>query len=124
MSEIRATTISDLAGTGPATLTGQSAAKAWVYYNASTGTPTINDSENVSSLTDTATGRVIIVFSTAMATVNYSVVGTSQNSSSDFVGMVGRSSTAVTDFDVSTTRANGDLVDANRSSFVAHGDLA
>ena len=124
MSEIRAATVSNLAGTGPVTLTGQYAAKAWVYYNASTGTPTINDSENVSSLTDVTTGRVNVVFSTAMATANYSVVGTSQNSSSDVVGMVGRSTSSSSEFEVNTAQANGSLVDANRSSFVAHGDLA
>ncbi len=39
MSEIRATTISDAAGTGPITLTKQSAAKAWVSYNNNTATP-------------------------------------------------------------------------------------
>jgi len=40
MSEIRATTISNAAGTGPITLTGQSAAKAWVNFNG-TGTVAI-----------------------------------------------------------------------------------
>ena len=33
MSEIRATTISNAAGTGPITMTGQYAAKAWVNFN-------------------------------------------------------------------------------------------
>jgi len=56
MSEIRATTISDAAGTGPITLTKQSAAKAWANING-TGTISTRDSLNVSSLTDTASGR-------------------------------------------------------------------
>ncbi len=55
MSEIRVTTISDAAGTGPVTLTKQHAAKAWNNTN-NTGT-TINESFNISSLTDTSTGR-------------------------------------------------------------------
>lgn len=55
MSEIRATTISDSAGTGPITLTKQSAAKAWTSWNQAT--PGIHDSLNTSSLTDTATGK-------------------------------------------------------------------
>ncbi len=55
LSEIRVTTISDAAGTGPVTLTKQHAAKAWNNTN-NTGT-TINESFNISSLTDTSTGR-------------------------------------------------------------------
>ena len=58
MSEIRATTISDAAGTGPITLTKQSAAKAWCNYHHSGGTPTISGSFNVSSLDDSGVGMV------------------------------------------------------------------
>ena len=54
MSEIRATTISDAAGTGPITLTAQSAAKAWCSYNQDT--PAVEDSFNISSFTDASTG--------------------------------------------------------------------
>ena len=57
MSEIRVTTtISDSAGTGPITLTGQSAAKAWVNFNGN-GTVSIEQSENISSLSDDGTGQ-------------------------------------------------------------------
>ena len=55
MSEIRATTISDSAGTGPITLTGQSAAKAWVSINQSS-TLVVNSSFNISSSVDVQTG--------------------------------------------------------------------
>lgn len=54
MSEVRADTITASDGTGPVTLTKQSAAKAWNNTN-STGT-TINDSFNIASLTDSGTG--------------------------------------------------------------------
>lgn len=70
MSEIRATTISDAAGTGPATLTGQYAAKAWVNFNGS-GTIAARDSENVSSLTDNGAGNYTVNFSNSMANANY-----------------------------------------------------
>lgn len=53
MSEIRATTISDSAGTGPITLTGQHAAKAWVNFDQSTGL-VVKGSFNISSSTDYA----------------------------------------------------------------------
>ena len=70
MSELRANTISDAAGTGPATLTGQSAAKAWVNFNG-TGTVAIRDGENISSLSDNGTGNYTINFTTAMSDLNY-----------------------------------------------------
>jgi len=72
MSEIRATTISDLAGTGPATLTGQYAAKAWVNFDG-TGTVAIRASGNVSSITDNGTGDYTVNFTTAMPDADYSV---------------------------------------------------
>jgi hypothetical protein len=55
LSEIRATTISDSAGTGPITLTGQSAAKAYVRAN---GAAVVQDSQsfNISSSTDQGGG--------------------------------------------------------------------
>jgi hypothetical protein len=55
LSEIRATTISDAAGTGPITLTGQHAAKAWLNYNHPSNV--VRESFNVSSVTDNATGH-------------------------------------------------------------------
>ena len=48
-------------------------AKAWVNFNG-TGTIAINDSYNVSSLTDDATGKYDVNFSTAMSSVNYVAV--------------------------------------------------
>ncbi len=48
-------------------------AKAWVNYNG-TGTVAINDSYNVSSLTDDATGKWDVNFSTAMSSVNFVAV--------------------------------------------------
>lgn len=74
MSTLRATTISDLAGTGPATLTGQTAAKAWANWNG-TGTIAIRQSQNISSLTDNGTGDNTPNFTNAFADVNYAVSG-------------------------------------------------
>jgi hypothetical protein len=71
MSSIRATTISDLAGTGPATLTGQYAAKAWVNFNGN-GTVAIRESGNVSSITDNGAGNYTANFSNALTDANYS----------------------------------------------------
>ena len=72
MSELRANTISNAAGTGPVTLTKQSAAKAWVNFNG-IGTIAARDSFNVASLTDNGTGDYAVNFSSAMGNENYSV---------------------------------------------------
>ena len=70
MSEIRATTISNAAGTGPITMTGQYAAKAWVNFNG-TSTVAIRESGNVSSITDGGSGNYTVNFTAAMSDVNY-----------------------------------------------------
>ena len=74
MSEIRATTISDAAGTGPIALTGQYAPKAWVNFNG-IGTIAIRDSENVSSVTDNGLGDYTTNFTTALTDANYVAAG-------------------------------------------------
>lgn len=78
MSEIRATTISNAAGTGPITMTGQYAAKAWVNFNG-TGTVAIRESGNVSGITDNGTGDYTVNFTTAMVDGNYSYFGAAQS---------------------------------------------
>ena len=52
----------------------QGRAKAWINFNGS-GTISINDSFNVSSITDNGTGDYSVSYSTAMASVNYCGVG-------------------------------------------------
>jgi len=72
LSEIRANTISDAAGTGPVTLTGQYGIKIWSRVDYSSGTPVIADSFNISSVTDLAVGNVGNTYTTAMSDANYS----------------------------------------------------
>ena len=78
MSEIRATTISDLAGTGPVTLTKQSAAKAWSYSIYSSGVPANTASFNVSSITDVGVGTQDPNFTSAFSGASYAVTLGSQ----------------------------------------------
>ena len=49
--------------------------KAWVKFRVNTGTPSISDSINVSSITDHDTGKYTINFNTAFSSANYSVSG-------------------------------------------------
>jgi len=66
MSEIRATTISDAAGTGPIALTKQSAAKAWVYQSSGG----LVESFNMSSHVDNSTGNSSYNLTSAMVSTN------------------------------------------------------
>lgn len=79
MSEIRANTISDAAGTGPVTLTKQSAAKAWVNYS-NDGGITNRASFNLSSITDVGVGNVTLNFTSSMSgAAEYSATGSNAN---------------------------------------------
>jgi len=84
LSEIRATTISNAAGTGPITLTGQYAAKAWVNFNG-TGTVAIRESANVGSVTDDGTGLYTVNFSSSLTDANYSVATDGRDGSAAFL---------------------------------------
>lgn len=50
-----------------------SAAKVWVLFNG-TGTPAMTVGNNVSSITDTATGKWVVNFTTSFSTANYCVI--------------------------------------------------
>jgi len=50
------------------------AVQAWVNFNG-TGTPTIRDAHNVTSITDNGTGDYTVNFTTAMPDANYAVFG-------------------------------------------------
>ena len=63
MSEIRVTTVSDTAGTGPVTLTKQSASKAWARFNGSSFSTSGDSTFNITSLTDDGTGLCVTYIS-------------------------------------------------------------
>lgn len=79
MSTIKATTLSNLAGsqTVPVDTVAQGSAKAWVNFNG-TGTVAIRRAFNVSSITDNGTGDYTVNFTTAMPDANYAVSGVTQ----------------------------------------------
>ena len=115
MSHLRANTISDAAGTGPVTLTGQSASKAWWSY---TKTPALAESYNVSSLSDIGTGIQDLSFTDAFS-ASFAPIG---NSRDDNVFV------AVNTLSLSVVRcvtrdSGGALIDVNVTGS-AHGDLA
>ena len=69
-SELRVTTLSNATGDGPATLTNQSAAKAWNHYH-QIGTTASKDSFNVSSITDLGVSHATHNFTNNMSNANY-----------------------------------------------------
>lgn len=72
MSTLKVATIQDTSGNNSSTpeQVFQGRAKAWVNFNGS-GTVSIRDSFNVSSITDNAQGDFSVNFTTAMANANY-----------------------------------------------------
>ena len=127
MSEIRANTVSNAAGTGPVTLTGQYAAKAWVNFNG-TGTIATRDSENVSSITDTFTGTTTVTLTTGMSDANYQISVTSggtggANGDSTF-GLIGDGAPTTTTFSAMARDNNGNRFDALYVHASVNGDLA
>ena len=79
-ARISTLTSSKLTGALPAldgsALTGTQFAKSWINFDG-TGTIAIRDSFNVSSITDDATGKYTVSFTTAMPNSNYCVISSS-----------------------------------------------
>ena len=78
MSDIRANTISDAAGTGPIDLHKQSAAKA--FGTCSSSPELKSPSLNISSLVDTGTGHLTFNITNAFTGTWYTVLGTGHSS--------------------------------------------
>ena len=56
--------------------------RAWVSFDASSGTPTIQASGNISSITDNGTGQFVFNFTSSFPDANYAVVGMTQDGTS------------------------------------------
>ena len=65
-------------------------AKAWVYFDGTTSTPTIKGTYNVSSITKNGSGDYTINYTSALANANYTVTGTrgSSTSNQSFSGII------------------------------------
>ena len=122
MSELRANTISDAAGTGPTTLTGQSAAKVWGDFTG-TGTATLNSSFNVSSFTDSGTGSFRFNLTNSFSDLNDAGFGMSWRSGVGF-GIVSTYLLTTSQSYIGTATAAGGFSDNSDNSAGNHGDLA
>ena len=128
MSEIRATTISNAAGTGPITMTGQSAAKAWSQFNA-VGTATVIQSFNQSSLTDHDVGIYSVNFTSSLVAnycVNYSIFASYTDAASILVGYSGGGAAGLSSSGTGLKSQNtsGTRGDNTQNHVCVQGDLA
>ena len=109
-------------------------AKAWVNFNG-TGTPAIQDSLNVSGITDHTTGDYSVLIGNDMANASYSYQGTSSNwetgsTADSYIGVSGTHGGQATTgqrivtyrerYDVSTPQFKDPLT----VNLTVHGDLA
>nr|BAR36895.1 hypothetical protein [uncultured Mediterranean phage uvMED] len=84
MSTLKVSTIQDTSGNNSSTPAGIAAgtAKAWISFNG-TGTPSITQSFNVSSITDVNTGRFNINLTNAVSATACVVVGVAKQGDAD-----------------------------------------
>ena len=127
MSTLKADTIQSTGG-GAATLTKQSAAKAWINFDGTT--TNIRGSFNVSSQTDVSTGRDQITLTNAMNNAGYSIgylIGsTNANSTTATTNRIAALLTT-TVYDLNTVFASGGTTGlGNYEQMLSnvHGDLA
>ena len=124
MSDLKVTTISDLAGTGPVTLTKQVAAKAYAQFGGD-GTVTINESFNLSSIADNGAGLYTLAVTSAMSSSDYAVLlhGINDASYPAHVGSYDTSRTTTT-FPVNSSSSGSAWQDVSTLDAVLFGDLA
>ena len=118
MSTLKVTTISDTAGTGPVTLTAQSAAKAWSEFTKSVA---INDSFNVASMSDNGVGDYQTNLTNSMSSTAYVALGDVENYNA-YLTTTGK--TASSWINYTSRDTNTGLEDLTDMQNVAHGDLA
>lgn len=124
MSEIRANTLTNAAGSGPAVLTGQQAAKATLNFDHATG-PTVRASFNVSSVTDFAVGLFDVNLTNAMSSVNYPYAAASGQPSSGAVNFaLGRTTGSSSAPRFRCQAANGNEIDVDDHGLALFGGLA
>ena len=98
-------------------------AKAWVHFNASTGTPNAQGSLNLSSITDSGVGIFQPTYSSTFANDDYSFVAITGTSAGGGWSVEGADRTA-TRTKMYTLSSTDNLTDYSHNNALAHGDLA
>ena len=114
-------------GTSAVTLTKQHAAKVWANFDMDS-TQVLNDSFNVASIADVATGKSTITYTNSLSNANYSCVTNSvHDSGSYFTTLNVAHDTPPTANAVqleAMVQNTGAHSDAELNSMANHGDLA
>lgn len=98
--------------------------KAWINFNG-TGTVAINDSFNVSGITDVGTGQTTITYSSAMANTSYSWAGSTKGTTDRAMVIVDNGNTpASASIEVDTVYDGATLFDCSIVAVQIAGDLA
>ena len=109
----------------------QGRAKAWISFTVSGGTPSEDDSFNISSITDNARGDFSFNFATAMANTNYVYLSTSEVGSGNISipqlvanSVTGRTTAAVRFqyFQIQTLSGGGNTVEPAAAAVAIFGD--
>ena len=127
MSTLKADTIQSTGG-GAATLTKQSAAKAFYTGDMNTSNTIVNDSLNAASVTDGGTGKFTFAITSAMSSINHTITSNGGTNFGDQIGVntdqagFNRTTTQVR---FSVTRSTSDSMhDPSALDAVYFGDLA
>jgi hypothetical protein len=115
MSQLNVDALKDRTGSGQPDIAG--AAKAWVNFDG-TGVVAINDSFNVSSITDNGVGNYTVNFINNIANTNYAASGSSGNSST----YITAATFSITDIQV-ICKSNSDVnTDSSNICAIVFGD--
>ena len=127
MSVLKADTIQSTGG-GAATLTKQSAAKAFYTGDMNTSNTIVNDSLNAASVTDGGTGKFTFAITSAMSSINHTITSNGGTNFGDQIGVntdqagFNRTTTQVR---FSVTRSTSDSMhDPSTLDAAYYGDLA
>lgn len=126
MSTIKVNTLVARDGTSPVTLTKQSAAKVFSYYDQSSGTGTLEKSLNVSSADDDGTGKQGINFTSNMSDAVYSVAGFNEDGvgENDSIGIHKDDNQTRSASEFNYLCMSGTSKNEGKSSIQVYGDLA
>ena len=135
MSEVKTNKLTGTSTAGSILVTGegnstttnlqQGLAKSWASATISSNTHTLQDSLNVSSLTDDGAGRTDVVFSNNMNNANYSATSMCAISGDDLFAHFGAGSLVLTsEFRCQTTTDANSTTDYDKLCATVHGDLA
>ena len=122
MSTLRADTIQNTSG-GAATLTKQSAAKVLLWFDGNTSN-TIENSFNISSVTDVSNGKYYPNVTNSLASTKEIISGeTARNGNPNLSGTNGNTQNSSSQIICLTSNPSGSETDAE-FCMAAHGDLA